>query len=40
MVTQPNAPETNVIDLMEALKKSVEQTEKAMKKAPPKRRAK
>ena len=40
IVTQPNAPETNVIDLMEALKKSVEQTEKAMKKAPPKRRAK
>jgi len=40
VVTQPNAPETNVIDLMEALKKSVEQTEKTMKKAPPKRRAK
>ncbi len=40
IVTQPNVPETNVIDLMEALKKSVEQTEKAMKKAPPKRRAK
>jgi DNA end-binding protein Ku len=40
VVAQPNAPETNVIDLMEALKKSVEQTEKAMKKAPPKRRAK
>lgn len=40
VVTQPGAPETNVIDLMEALRKSVEQTEKAMKKAPPKRRAK
>lgn len=40
VVAQPDAPETNVIDLMEALKKSVEQTEKAMQKAPPKRRAK
>ena len=40
VVTQPSAPETNVIDLMEALKRSVEQTEKAIKKAPPKRKAK
>ncbi len=40
VVSQPNAPETNVIDLMEALKRSVEQTEKAMKKAPAKRKAK
>jgi len=40
VVSPPSAPETNVIDLMEALKRSVEQTEKAMKKAPPKRRAK
>ncbi len=40
VVAQPSAPETNVIDLMEALKRSVEQTEKAMKKAPPKRKAK
>lgn len=43
VVTQSNIPENNVIDLMEALKASLQKTEKAQKKprkAPPKRRAK
>ncbi|MDD5018044.1 MAG: Ku protein [Eubacteriales bacterium] len=39
VVIQPEMPETNVIDLMEALKASIEKTEKKTKKAPPKRRA-
>ena len=42
VVAQPEAPESNVIDLMEALKASVERTEqqKAKKKAMPKRQVK
>ena len=39
VVTQPEIPETNVIDLMEALKASLEKTEKKTKKTPQKRRA-
>lgn len=38
VVSPPESPETNVIDLMEALKASIEKTEK--KKAAPKRQAK
>ncbi len=41
VVAQPEAPESNVIDLMEALKASIEKTqkEKAPKKTPAKKRA-
>lgn len=41
VVIKPEAPESNIIDLMEALKASVKKTEKKpKKKIPPKRRAK
>jgi non-homologous end joining protein Ku len=41
VVAQPEAPESNVIDLMEALKASVERTEQLKTKKPaPKRQAK
>ena len=40
VVAQPDVPETNVIDLMEALKASIEKTEKKTKKASPKKHAK
>ena len=39
VVVSPDMPETNVIDLMEALKKSVKETEKKTKKPPAKKRA-
>ena len=39
VVISPDMPETNVIDLMEALKKSVQETEKKTKKPPAKKRA-
>jgi len=39
VVVSPDMPETNVIDLMEALKASVKETEKKTKKAPAKKRA-